>query len=140
MKRGYKLIRVNGKRLDLHRHIMQQHIGRDLLPHEIVHHKNHDKNDNRIENLEIMDRSSHSKLHAKDGKWRKNLERTKEWNGNNRTSKMMVLNTSGEELIIFRSLHMVSVCCKIDQRNIWRVLKGEREHYKGFVFKSLKAA
>lgn len=46
-----------------HRYIMQQHIGRNLLPKEIVHHINENKLDNRLENLAIMSRSEHNKLH-----------------------------------------------------------------------------
>lgn len=48
----------------LHRLIMENKIERLLLSDEVIHHKNGNGKDNRIENLQLMTISEHSSLHA----------------------------------------------------------------------------
>ena len=50
----------------LHTIVMEQSIGRYLNPDEVVHHKNHIRNDNRIENLELMNKHEHFSMHMKE--------------------------------------------------------------------------
>ena len=61
MKR--KMIQINGKRKQLHRHILEQHLNHSLTINEIVHHKDGNIKNNNIENLEIMSREEHTSLH-----------------------------------------------------------------------------
>lgn len=58
-----------------HRKIMEDFTGRKLSKNEVVHHKNGNKKDNRIENLEIMTRSQHIKHHYKEIREAYNLQK-----------------------------------------------------------------
>lgn len=64
---GYLRITIgtypNYKRVCVHRWTMEQKLGRKLYFNENVHHINGNKSDNRIENLELVERSVHSRMH-----------------------------------------------------------------------------
>ncbi len=66
--RGYIEGRIVGpdgvkRRVKKHRWVMECHLGRRLSPAELVHHKNENKKDNRISNLEIKSNSEHTSYH-----------------------------------------------------------------------------
>lgn len=70
-KSGYVEIRIPGhpntnKRgyIYEHQYVMEQHIGRYLLPGEVIHHIDGNKSNNDISNLMLLTNSEHIKLHA----------------------------------------------------------------------------
>jgi hypothetical protein len=50
---GYVQRSFHGKTELQHRVVMSEHLGRELFPDENAHHKNGDRSDNRISNLEL---------------------------------------------------------------------------------------
>jgi len=61
---GHVLIKVLGRGwIFEHRFVMEQHLGRRLLSTEIVHHKDFNPANNLLENLEIVTRSNHNRIH-----------------------------------------------------------------------------
>ena len=64
--RGYRLLYVGSKKpkyIREHIFLIERHLGRALLPGEIVHHLNGNKQDNRLSNLRVMSSADHKRLH-----------------------------------------------------------------------------
>jgi ribosomal protein L34 len=54
----------DGRKVLEHRWVMEQVLGRPLLADEQVHHKNHNRLDNRPENLEVVTSAEHGLRHT----------------------------------------------------------------------------
>jgi len=63
--KGYVRI-TSGEHAGRHEHvvIMESLIGRKLLKNETIHHKDENRTNNAVENLQLMTRHEHSRLHA----------------------------------------------------------------------------
>lgn len=55
--KGYRYYSLNGVVKGAHRWVMEHYLGRELLRSEEVHHRNGDKSDNSLGNLELWDTS-----------------------------------------------------------------------------------
>lgn len=51
---SYEYKTISGRKMRIHRHIMEFHLGRVLESNEYVYHINGDSRDNRIENLVVI--------------------------------------------------------------------------------------
>lgn len=62
-----KIITVDGKQIQLARHLVEVDLGRKLKYNEIVHHVNGNTLDDRPDNLQVMTRRQHTSFHNSGG-------------------------------------------------------------------------
>lgn len=73
---GYPKIRLNGKEYWLHRWLWERYKG-PIPPGYVVHHKDENKLNFAIENLELLSISTHRKLHMKGNQLARGNQNTK---------------------------------------------------------------
>ena len=60
---GYRKIKTGSRPQLAHRYLMEKHLGRELGRNEYVHHRNGDKSDNTMSNLQLISPKKHNALH-----------------------------------------------------------------------------
>jgi hypothetical protein len=112
MNKQYETIQIDKKQWRKHRFVMEEFIGRSLSKNELVHHIDGNRQNNDIENLKIVTRSEHKKLHPEIGK-------------DTRLKQKYFFNR--EELVELRkrglSTHKIAKKYKCSQPTILRALK-----------------
>ena len=63
IKKIYNHKNVNGRKIKVHRQVMEKHLNRKLRKEEVVHHINGNPKDNRIENLQLFNNQSEHMTH-----------------------------------------------------------------------------
>ena len=91
--RGY--YRFIGSNKLVHRWAMEKYLGIKLKPSQIVHHKNGNKRDNRVENLQVIMESNawdwHNRIHKKNSKLVIGMEFRSDLNGEPRMMKILFI-------------------------------------------------
>lgn len=133
---GYPTIWVNNKNTLLHRYVWEKHNG--AIPNGFeIHHKDENKFNFDINNLEMITIKEHHKKHAiKNKLGTSNKGSTKNYISgfcNNKRIEIIAYNNNDE--IKFSSIYKASIYLDISASDISRILRGERKTRKGWHFK-----
>ena len=117
MNGEYPAIFLNGENQHIHRLEWIKHYGK--IPENcIIHHKDHNKLNWNIDNLELLNRSQHIYEH-KDIVHRKGIK---------------VIAIKGNERLEFNSIENASEYCGTYTSNIQRIFKGKQKTANGWTF------
>ena len=117
MNGEYPAIFLNGENQHIHRLEWIKHYG-EIPENCIIHHKDHNKLNWNIDNLELLNRSQHIYEH-KDIVHRKGVK---------------VIAIKGNERLEFNSIEDASEYCGTYTSSIQRIVKGNQKTVKGWTF------
>lgn len=139
----YKKISVRGRKIDEHRYLMEQHIGRYLTSDEVVRHHNGEPKDNRLENLYITSREQQMKDQIEEGDF-KDMDENERKNKSSIAclkkfgKKVMISDKQGNQLMIVGSISLAAKVIGCSKGNAGFVLKGKRKTVNGFKLNEIK--
>lgn len=126
---------------------MESYLGRKLSKEEHVHHKNRIKNDNRVENLEVIDGRVHLRLHQTHKKYsaatRLLDSSTAKDQWKNMRTKMLsatkarpVLALTKEGVLVkkYSSVHSTELD-GFNNQHVFEIANGKRKSHKGLIWK-----
>ncbi len=106
-----RLINRNGKKVREHRWLMEQQLGRELLPREHVHHINGNPLDNALDNLVVLDCKVHMNFH------------------NGRYSEVKICEVCGDDYIAKPHKRKRQKCCSPECANRLRAYNMAKTRY-----------
>lgn len=117
---GYLVVNLSGRRIGVHRLVAMAFIPNpDALPQ--INHKNENKDDNRVENLEWC-----------NSRYNNNYGSRTQKASVSRSIPVKQLSPDGTLVRVFYGIHEAGRQTDIDYRNIHRVLSGNRKTAGGF--------
>jgi hypothetical protein len=135
----YKKISVRGRKIDEHRYVMEQHLGRYLQRNEIIRHINGDVRDNRVENLTLMHKKMQPYTQMAEGThYSPNLLDAKKGRDGmlkKYGKKIMIMDALDNEIMIVSSLLICAKVCGCSRGNISDVISGRKKQSHNLKFK-----
>jgi hypothetical protein len=110
----------DGKTDREHRFIAEEMIGRALMPDEVVHHIDGNKRNNAQNNLTVMTRSEHARIHSKD------ISRSK---------PIIQADKDGNQIKQWESARLAGKTLGINATNISACCNGRLKSAGGFLWK-----
>lgn len=130
---GYPTIWIKGKNVLLHRYVWESHHGKIPDGHQI-HHKNKNRKDYSIENLELIKTTDHQQFHAKEHELGKsNKGKPKLYSSGYCEGAKKVVITKGNESHTFESVTSTARFLGVSKiSDVSRVLTGKRKTIHGW--------